>query len=147
MPNANKLKGNAVNNSDYVVGLLFSADRTKVALIEKTHPDWQRGRLNGVGGKIEPCELPENAMTREFLEEAGCVITKWRYVCVLHHRDRKVLYFCAEGDYEIKSMTDEKVGWYAVADLSKFPVIHNLIFLVPLALDKDNVTAVINDRS
>lgn len=31
----------------YVVGFLFSPEMDKVVLIEKTHPDWQKGFFNG----------------------------------------------------------------------------------------------------
>ena len=49
--------------TEYVVGLLFSPDRNTVVLINKTKPDWQAGKLNGVGGKIEEGESPLNAKT------------------------------------------------------------------------------------
>jgi 8-oxo-dGTP diphosphatase len=42
----------------YACGFLFSLDRTRVLLIRKRRPAWQAGRLNGVGGKIEPGETP-----------------------------------------------------------------------------------------
>lgn len=42
-----------------------------VLLIEKKRPDWQKGRLNLVGGKIESGETPEQAAERELYEEAG----------------------------------------------------------------------------
>ena len=60
----------------YVVGFLFSDDRKKVVLIEKTHPGWQKGKWNGIGGHIEEGELPKDAMQREFNEEAGVLIHK-----------------------------------------------------------------------
>jgi len=37
----------------YCLGFAFYRSRRKVVLIRKTKPDWQRGKLNGVGGKIE----------------------------------------------------------------------------------------------
>lgn len=49
----------------YVAGFMFNEDRTRVALIEKQKPDWQRGKLNGIGGKIEDDESPVEAMTSE----------------------------------------------------------------------------------
>ena len=50
---------------EYVVGFMFSEE------ILKNKPDWQAGRLNGVGGKVEPNEYPDQAMVREFEEETG----------------------------------------------------------------------------
>jgi 8-oxo-dGTP diphosphatase len=131
----------------YVVGLLFRNDATEVALIDKTRPEWQRGRKNGIGGEIEPGETSLAAMEREFKEEAGASVSGWRMFCQLHHQDRVIYYFVAHGDYQLTTMTDEKVGWYEVAHLSSLPIIPNLKWLVPLALDKDGVTAVVEDQS
>ncbi len=36
----------------YVVGFMFTEDEKQVVLIEKKRPEWQAGKLNGVGGKI-----------------------------------------------------------------------------------------------
>jgi 8-oxo-dGTP pyrophosphatase MutT (NUDIX family) len=56
---------------EYVLGFVFNLDKTKVALMRKTKPEWQRGRLNGIGGKIELGETSITAMHREFKEETG----------------------------------------------------------------------------
>jgi 8-oxo-dGTP pyrophosphatase MutT (NUDIX family) len=56
----------------YVAGFMFDVANKQVALIRKTKPAWQAGKLNGIGGKIEDGESPEAAMVREFLEETGC---------------------------------------------------------------------------
>ena len=42
-----------------------------VLLIEKNRPEWQAGRYNLPGGKIEEGETPEAAAVRELEEEAG----------------------------------------------------------------------------
>lgn len=55
----------------YSLGLMFSTDRSRVALIRKATPQWQAGKLNGVGGKAEPGETARQAMVREFHEETG----------------------------------------------------------------------------
>ncbi len=36
----------------WVVGFLFNT-KGEIALISKTHPEWQAGKLNGVGGAVE----------------------------------------------------------------------------------------------
>jgi 8-oxo-dGTP diphosphatase len=56
----------------YVLGFAFSLDHSKVVLIAKNRPAWQAGRLNGVGGSVEPGETPAAAMEREFREESLC---------------------------------------------------------------------------
>lgn len=57
----------------YVCGFAFAdVDQDRyVLLIEKLRPPWQKGYLNGLGGKIEGVETPEEAMAREFHEECG----------------------------------------------------------------------------
>jgi 8-oxo-dGTP pyrophosphatase MutT (NUDIX family) len=67
----------------YVAGLLFADVRSRVMLIRKSHPDWMRGKLNGVGGHIEPEERPHTAMCREFKEETGLNIEQWKKFAVL----------------------------------------------------------------
>ena len=62
----------------YVLGFAFD-DLGRVALIRKTRPDWQRGLLNGIGGKINPGEACRDAMMREFYEETGVVLPADRW--------------------------------------------------------------------
>lgn len=66
----------------YCCGFLFWRDR--VLLVRKTHPQWQDGLWNGVGGKIEDGETPLTAMVREFAEEAHIEVppAAWRLFCV-----------------------------------------------------------------
>jgi 8-oxo-dGTP diphosphatase len=68
----------------YVVGFLISG--SLVSLIKKNRPEWQKGKINGIGGKIEKGETPEQAMKREFYEEAGIRINKWKRFAVLNHK-------------------------------------------------------------
>lgn len=70
----------------YVVGFAFNEDVSKVLLRLKNKPPWQRGRYNGVGGKIEAGETPMQAMDREWSEEtpAGTGSRHWRHFAVLH---------------------------------------------------------------
>lgn len=72
---------------EYACGFLFSEDRSRVLLIRKRRPAWQAGKLNGVGGKIEPGETPLQAMRREFREEAGVDIADWQQVLRLSGPD------------------------------------------------------------
>lgn len=60
---------------EYVLGYIFSEDMEDVLLIRKERPYWQKGMLNGIGGKIEKEEMPREAIKREMLEEAGIETT------------------------------------------------------------------------
>lgn len=42
-----------------------------VLLVLKDKPEWQKGKLNLPGGKVEEGESPEQAATRELKEESG----------------------------------------------------------------------------
>ena len=121
----------------YVAGFLFRSGGTEVALIRKTHPEWQKGKRNGIGGKVEAGETPLQAMRREFLEEAGADVADWRQFATWQNKQAIVHWFVAHGDADIRSMTGEAVEWYPVADIAKLPTIPNLRWLVPLALDTE----------
>jgi 8-oxo-dGTP diphosphatase len=123
--------------TSYCAGFLFNQDKPHrhVALILKNHPEWQRGKLNAIGGKIEEGETSAEAMRREFLEEAGMDVPDWQHTVLLCGADWNVSFFRAFGDLtQIKTNEEEIVGIYDVIDLPKI-VIPNLRWLVPLQLD------------
>lgn len=118
--------------ASYVIGFLFDG-QGYVALIRKNRPAWQRGRLNGIGGHIEQGETPEHAMTREFLEEAGCDNLNWRKFGLVHGKDYELHLFTAkDGAAKIRSMTDEQILWYPVNELPE-NILPNLSWLIPMA--------------
>ena len=93
---------------EYVCGFLFSPDRRRVLLIRKRRPAWQAGKLNGVGGKVEPGETVGEALRREFREEAGLDVADWRRGVVLTGPDWRGHFFRAFGDIDAaRAMTDE----------------------------------------
>ncbi len=130
----------------YVVGFLFDG-RGNVALINKNRPEWQKGRINGIGGHIEDSEIPKRAMAREFKEEAGCDGLKWRELGKVKG-DGYVLYlFTAQSSFaHIESKTDENVGWYNIAHLQS-NILPNLKWLIPMANYKLPIKATIIHKS
>jgi 8-oxo-dGTP diphosphatase len=133
---------------EYVAGFLFDPDTQKVALVTKAKPQWQAGKLNGIGGKIEPNEDPETAMVREFLEETGALVEGWRLFCDLRGNDWRVfMYTVKKSGVSLATMEEEAIDWWPVSDLPNFNCITNLRWLIPLALDKDSVTAIVYDPS
>lgn len=129
---------------NYVAGFLFSKTKQEVLLIEKTKPAWQKGRLNGIGGKIESTDSkPEYAMSREFQEEAGVWISpeNWNLFCIYTWEGGIVNFYYSIDEWstlyhQVWSASEEEVNWYEVQKIySGLPTIYNLKWLLPLALD------------
>jgi 8-oxo-dGTP diphosphatase len=134
---------------NYVVGFLFSPDSSYVVLIQKLKPDWQRGKLNGVGGLIEEGETPHEAMVREFREETGYEFRDWKSFLtmdILVPEQVRLFFFRGRLSNEtnatdIRSVTDEQVSWFATAGLQFLGsdrIIPNLKWLIPLARSGDS---------
>ncbi len=123
--------------TEYVAGFLFDGDR--VALVVKNRPAWQKGRMNGVGGHIEPGEIPDHAMIREFKEETGYQWPlDWKKFVELSGSDWKVHFFYSFGDHSVlKSPTDERIVSVAIKDVTVDNSIPNLTWLIPVALSMD----------
>lgn len=126
---------------NYVLGFLFSPDQQKAVFIKKTHPEWQAGKFNGVGGGIQGDESPYAAMIREFHEETGVRITTWENYLVLEGGPYKLFVFRAFSHHfqRVESTTDEKVTISLIRNIYLLPdkFIRNLGWMVPLALDPD----------
>ena len=124
----------------YAGGFLFHDKQ--VALVRKCKPDWQRGKLNCIGGAIETGESPRQAMAREFLEETGLATfeSDWEERLVLIGGDGKwcVYFFVAKWHEraELKGTPQEPVSWFKYEPLPS-DAIHNLKWIVPFMLDPD----------
>lgn len=131
----------------YVLGFAFDSTLNSVALIEKKRPNWQAGKFNGIGGKVNTAELSAAAMTREFKEETGVEVKLWHHFADMQKGDP----FMYEEDqwtvscwyavlddstfYKIATTTDEIVKKWPLTSLPSVPVIPNLRWLIPLAID------------
>lgn len=116
----------------YVLGFLFDNDN-HVWLINKTKPDWQKGKLNGIGGKVEGKEDLLDAMTREFKEETGITITDWTKFCVISDEEEyQIICYSAYSGQTPQTTTDEVVGKYSVKDLPD-NVLFNAYWLISMA--------------
>ncbi len=123
---------------NYCLGFVFNPTKTQVALILKNKPDWQAGKYNGLGGKIETDEEPHDAMYREFKEEAGVEIHEWVQFGRLTGYDYRIFLFTAiiQEMATLRATTDEMIR---IAEVSHLPenVIPNLHWLIPMALTFD----------
>jgi len=126
-----------------VAGFAFHDEN--VLLVCKETPEWQHGLWNGVGGKADDHETPVHAMVREFREEVG-VETKqeeWRHFATEMGRDYVVHFYWSRIDWRgrvhsipIYNDAGEHLMFHDVGTrLSGIPVVGNLHWLIPLALD------------
>ena len=126
----------------YVLGFMFDEDKSRVALITKTKPDWQAGLKNGIDGKINDGELAYQAMVREFKEETGVeVLYGWKFYCQLYSDKFDVMVYANTGDLtQLQTTTDEVVSVLDIKDIHrrKKELITNLPWLIEMALDKLN---------
>lgn len=125
---------------DYTLGFLFQYDYRKELyftwLIKKTRPDWQKGKYNGIGGKVEKDESFIDTMVREFREETSCTIEDWKRFCVL--TDNKSFNVHCYSSFipkssTIKTTTDEEIKMFYINDLP-LNIIPNVRWLIPMAL-------------
>lgn len=143
----------------YVAGFLFDEAHEHVVLLEKQKPLWMKGKLNGVGGKIEDGETPLQAMEREFEEETSfnSRVTGgyfWHEFCELKAYNgapdlRCVVHFYRafapiEALRSCRQMETEPVNVYRLATLpwpqhlSPSTVMNNLPWLITMALGIDS---------
>jgi 8-oxo-dGTP diphosphatase len=127
----------------YVLGFMFDTKGEWVGLIKKAKPEWQKGRLNGIGGKVEPTDADLNsAMIREFEEETGVRHEDWTYLGNIEERKVWDIHmFSAVSDkvFNIQTKEVEEVFTFSVKDIltadSKL-AISNLPWMICFARDK-----------
>lgn len=119
----------------FVAGFLMD-DIGRVALVRKLRPAWQAGRLNAIGGKVEPGETTSEAMRREFREEASLDLNGWEHFVRLELSYGDVDFFrmVVAGSVmeQVRAATDEQIEVY---DMDNIPAtsLPNLSWLIPLA--------------
>jgi 8-oxo-dGTP pyrophosphatase MutT (NUDIX family) len=118
----------AAQPKQFVVTCLFDPTISKVVMIRKTKPDFMAGKLNAVGGHVEPGEIPIDAATREFHEETGVnlPVETWHSFLTLFRPGEdgagvvRILH-CYWGISprvtEVKTTTDEYIAVFKVEDL------------------------------
>lgn len=132
----------------YVVGLAH--DGSRMAFIKKNRPAWQAGKLNGIGGKVEPQESPNNAINREFKEETGYdKPLNWRPLVKMTYPGQAVIWFYtarveSQTLEALYTATDEPVEVHSIEYVSDYPhnFIRNLHWIVPLALHEEEYVKV-----
>lgn len=126
---------------NYSLGFVLSEEKSLVILILKEKPDWQRGKFNGIGGKIEKGETALVGFIREFHEEAGVLLPKEKVdkFCEMHFKDCIVHVFRVfdYGAFHLtKTMTNEAIYHLEVDKiLGTERIIFNLNWLIPMAME------------
>ncbi len=128
----------------FVIGFVFNHQQDEVLLVEKKRPDWQAGRWNGIGGKIEPTDdSPLAAMQRESKEETGMRLN-WELTVIftcpggtcyvykaIDNLNCGHENFCNKIHYE--QIEDEVLECWPVNALPDL-ILENLKWLIPLCL-------------
>lgn len=124
----------------WVNGFAFTPNRERVLLIEKRKPAWMAGKLNGIGGKVEPGETPIEAMVREMREEAGIEIeaAAWTHFVTMNIAGAGEMYCYAaftEAVRDASKQEEEPIYLPRVNALHSWSLMRNLPVLIALALD------------
>lgn len=123
----------------FVLGFMFDDDCERVALIQKKHPTWQRGKLNGIGGRVEKMDVDvAGALVREFEEETGlktCVDCWHHFADFTNMTTFIVTCFRMWSDdiWKLSSPTEECVDIFLIDDLDYTKCVHMLDVLIPVA--------------
>lgn len=109
-----------------VVGFVFDRQESTVVLIRKNHPDYQKGKWNGIGGQVEQGELSVEAIRRECLEECGLDVplSQWKYLEYVSEWELHV-FFCNINDiHRAKTLTKEEVKVFTNTETKKIPLVN-----------------------
>ncbi len=132
---------------NYVLGFMFDESRKNVVLIHKNRPDILKGKLNGVGGKVETFDKDiYYSMVREYEEETG-VTTRpddwYRFTKILasdsgYGCDFMInCFYCFHDFYysQSKTVTDEEIEKLNISFLREHAVVHHAHWLIPMAIN------------
>lgn len=126
----------------YVLGFAFSQDLKQVVLIQKQKPEFQFGKFNGVGGKIEIGETSLEAMQREFLEETNCPSgAQWKKFVILNSKTWTCeCFFTVLNSIQLQMIETAESELIVKAHIDNLPsnCMRNIHWLIPMALNWDN---------
>lgn len=142
-----------MSDKRWVCGFAFykHKEATFVVLIEKkSGPTIIVDHFNGVGGKIETQESPDQAMRREFREEAGVDIWNWRCFGILKVQDygEVVMYTVDLTDEQLRQVRPMEAEPVCICEVSRLPsrTFKNLQWLIPMALDREHIMSTMEIR-
>lgn len=139
----------------YVLGFAMDEKANHIVLVHKDRPEWQKGLINAVGGKIEDFDknYPE-AMAREFFEETGLptFADDWQEFAILHFGEDKLggeaMVFCfrlfSDAIFGVRTQETEKIEIFDIGynfkgyrTLARQLTVGHLPVMVSMAKDKN----------
>jgi 8-oxo-dGTP diphosphatase len=136
----------------YVLGFLFDVQHPNLVMLIKKDkgPPWLIGRLNGIGGKMEPRETPLQAMEREAQEEVNpdlnAMIGPWAQFAIILDGDGHTVYCFVAYALSLSSIEirrdpkeTEHVGVYDWSHREAWlgpPLTPQLRWLIPMAQER-----------
>lgn len=123
---------------DYVLVFAKKSDSEEFIVVEKQKPDFQKGRFNLPGGKIEPGEGEMDAALRELNEETGFTPTGIFLYGILVGSWGKVFCFLAnlpDGEIKPRDGEIERFFWSDFRTIKYDDrLLPNLKIIIPLML-------------
>jgi 8-oxo-dGTP pyrophosphatase MutT (NUDIX family) len=110
-----------------------------ILIVIKDRPEWQKDKVNLVGGKIEKGETPIQAAVRELEEESGLIPVCDPYLSGCIKGDFGIVHCVTvpvfETDIRPNPGETELVGWVKWSELQDHPaLIPNLRVVIPLMM-------------
>jgi len=142
----------------FVLGFAFSETAGSVLLVRKLRPEWQKGLLNGIGGKIEKGESLLQAMHRECKEETGLSLNWLRKGIIQGKHSAEEGYAADDGRafqcyvfyayspdiFNFKQIEDETLGIYNSQRIDRLLAVESLKFLIPFGMYSRDVFMSLN---
>jgi 8-oxo-dGTP diphosphatase len=120
--------------------LCFLKKENKVLMLLRAKEP-NKGKWNGVGGKIEKCETPDESCKREVLEETGLVLMKQIFKGIIALNGNECIYVFVSNDFAGNIMPSEEgslewknLDWI----LSSRDVVENIPLFIEDVLDLDS---------
>ena len=122
-------------------------DRYLMLLRNKKQNDLNEGKWIGVGGKLKPCEAPDECLLREVKEETGLTLTEYAFKGIItfvsdRWEDEQMFLYEATG-YEGELITDCPEGelkWIPAGQIMDLPLwAGDRAFLKPMLEGKSDI--------
>lgn len=118
------------DRTHYCLGYAFDPSLQQVALLQKNRPAFLFGKWTGIGGHVEAGEGAQEAVAREFEEEAGVRLPVSSWVPVDHREsDAWVLdVYAGVCDLaQVRACTEEPIQIFSLGQLPELAVLGPMV--------------------